>query len=63
MSTETLRQRLPDALRRIGRFLGSDQAAKLNKDFLADLLAIHAAATDAARELAGWKPVDGEGQS
>ena len=63
MSSETLGQRLPAALLRIGRFLGSDQAAKLNREFLADLMAIHAAARDAARELEAWKPVDGEGQS
>jgi len=59
VSKETLGQRLPGAIARIGRFLGSDQATKLNREFLADLMAIHAAASDAATEIARWKPKGG----
>ena len=55
MSKETLKQRLPAAIRRIGNFLGSDQAAKLNEGFRIDLMAIHAAAADAAKHLKQWQ--------
>ena len=55
MSKETLGQRLPEALRRIGNFLGGDQAAKLNEGFRIDLMAIHAAAADAMKHLESWQ--------
>jgi hypothetical protein len=55
MSKETLRQRLPAAIRRIGNFLGSDQSSQLNDGFRMDLKAIHAAAADAAKHLKQWK--------
>jgi len=45
MTTETLADRLPDALARIGRFLGSDLALRVSKDFIADVMAIHAEAS------------------
>lgn len=55
--SETLRDRLPAALRRLGRFIGSDQAAKLkDREFIHDLKAVHAAAADAAKSLEEWKP-------
>ena len=43
--TQTLGERLPDALLRIGRFLGSDAALKISRDFVADIMALHAAAS------------------
>lgn len=42
---QTLGERLPDALARIGRFLGSDAALKINRDFVADIMALHVAAS------------------
>ena len=43
--TRTIGDRLPDALLRIGRFLGSDAALKISRDFVADIMALHAAAS------------------
>lgn len=59
MSKETLGERLPGAIARIGRFLGSDKALLAAPEFIHDLFAIHAAASDAATEIARWKPKDG----
>jgi hypothetical protein len=42
---ETLGDRLPAALKRIEHFLGSDQALRINREWIADIMAIHAAVT------------------
>lgn len=47
--SETLSERLPGALRRIGLFLGSDQCARFNRDVHADLMSLHAAAGEVER--------------
>ena len=44
--SETMGDRIPDALRRIGHWLGTDAAAKVNREFVADLMALHAAAEE-----------------
>ena len=43
--SETIGERIPGAVERVGRWLGSDLAQrKLNRELLADLMALHAAA-------------------
>lgn len=44
MSEQTLGERLPGAIARIGRFLGSDLALKVSREFIADIMSLHAAA-------------------
>ena len=41
---ETIGERLPGAVARVGRILGGDGIHKLNKDLAFDLMALHAAA-------------------
>jgi regulator of replication initiation timing len=48
---ETLGDRLPAALKRIGHFLGSDQVQKVKGEFVADVMAIFAAVTDQVAEI------------
>ena len=49
--SETLRDRLPNATERIGRFLGSELSDKISRDFIADIMAIHAFASDFQRKI------------
>ena len=49
--TETLGERLPDALKRIGHFLGSDQTQKVKSEFVADIMAIFVAVDSQAAEI------------
>jgi len=48
---ETLGDRLPAAMKRIGHFLGSDQVQKVKGEFVADVMAIFAAVTDQAAKI------------
>jgi hypothetical protein len=48
--TETLGERLPDAMKRIGHFLGSDQTQKVKSEFVADIMAIFAAVSSQAAD-------------
>ena len=49
--TETLGERLPGAMKRIGYFLGSDQTQKVKSEFVADIMAIFAAVNSQAAEI------------
>ena len=42
--SETLGDRLPKAVERIGRFLGSDLVQKVSREFVHDVMALHACA-------------------
>lgn len=43
---ETMGDRVPKALMRIGRWLGMDRAAKVPVEFYEDIMALHAAASE-----------------
>jgi len=49
--TETLGERLPGAMKRIERFLGSDQARKVKSEFVHDIMAIYAEVSSQAAEI------------
>ena len=48
MSNETMGERLPGAIERLRRWLGGDAAMRLDREFHADLLAIHCGAQSTA---------------